>query len=108
MYPAAANRLTTSSIDRKVLRSSVDWDNASSGSSGPRYRPPLGSAEQVVQVTVEAVLDDRADRLEGALLGVSRGAGVAENVVGDTVDVSGIAGDGFGILVETSSKLAQQ
>jgi len=36
MYPAAANRVTTSSIDRNGLSSSAVWGNVSSGSSGRR------------------------------------------------------------------------
>jgi hypothetical protein len=46
------------------------------------------------------VLYHRAHRLERALLGVARGAGVAEDVVGDPVDVLVVALDDRGVLVE--------
>src|SRR3712207_9357024 len=62
--------------------------------------PEVGSAEEVVQVAVHAVLDHGSDRLEGALLGVARGAGVAEDVVGDAVDVGVVALDHRRVLVE--------
>ena len=52
-----------------------------------------GSAEQVVQVAVHAVVHHRAHGLERALLGVARRAGVAEDVVGDAVDVRRVARD---------------
>src|SRR6516164_2129026 len=65
------------------------------------------SAEQVIQVAVQAVVDDRADGLERALLGVARGAGIAENVVRDPVDVFGIAADHRRVLVELGRALAE-
>src|SRR3712207_659120 len=69
--------------------------------------PEVGSAEEVVQIAVHAVLDHGADGLEGALLGVARSAGVAEDVVGDAVDVGVVALDHRGVLVELGRALAQ-
>src|SRR6516162_4945925 len=65
------------------------------------------SAEQVIQVAVQAVVDDRADGLERALLGVARGAGVSQDMIGDPVDVLGVAADHRGELVELGGALAQ-
>src|SRR5215471_5227001 len=68
-------------------------------STGPTRSDRL-SAEQLIQVAVQAVVDDRADGLERALLGIARSTGVTKDVVGDPVDVFSIPADHRRVLVE--------
>src|SRR6516225_12096148 len=80
----------------------------SPGGAGQPPAPPWWrSAEQLIQIAGHAVLDDRAHRVEGALLGVARRARVAEDVVGDPVHIPRVALDLLGLLVELRRPLAE-
>src|SRR5450830_90644 len=60
---------------------------------GAGGRPGLGSrsGEQVVQIAVHAMVHHGAHQIKGALLGIARGAGVTEHVIGDAVHVGRVS-----------------
>src|ERR1017187_7511235 len=68
---------------------------------GAGGRPGLGSrsGEQVVQIAVHAMVHHWAHQIKGALLGIARGAGVTEHVIGDAVHVSCVTLDHTRLLV---------
>src|SRR6516162_6431873 len=99
--------MTSSTVSKYGIRPpGADQRSARCWRTGPSGRFGL-SAEEIIQVAVQAVFDDRANGLERALLGVARGAGITENVVGDPVDVFGIAADHRRVLVELGRALAE-
>src|SRR6516162_10455061 len=99
--------MTSSTVSKYGIRPpGADHRSARCWRTGPSGRFGL-SAEEIIQVAVQAVLDDRSDGLERALLGVARSAGVTQDVVGDPVDVLGVAPDHRRVLVELSRSLAE-
>src|SRR5262245_20840482 len=79
------------------------------GGPASAWSRPLGHrlTEQVIQVAVEGMRDDRAHGVEGALLGVARRARVPQDVVGDAVYVRRVSLDLLGLLVELRRALAE-